>query len=131
MDHVKPSVQGPAPPFWILESCTVWRGGDRPEHVHSASLPHCPAGEAEPVGVKDLQKATERACGGCGAPPSQSCPEGGAPPAPLLTSADSSEVTASPSAPHSCLVRLGDSSERQGESHPVTSGHRQVSAPHL
>lgn len=96
MDHVKPSARGPAPSFRILESRTVWRGGDRREHIHSPSLPHCPAGEADPVGVKDLLKAPERGCSGCGAPASRSCPEGGAPPAPLLTSADCSEVRPRP-----------------------------------
>lgn len=102
MDHVKPSALGPAPSFEILESCTVWSGGDRPEHVHSPSLPRCRAREAE-----DLRKATEeRGCSGRAAPAALSCPEGGAPPAPLLTSADRSEATAPPSAPHSCLVGL-------------------------
>lgn len=102
MDHVKPSALGPAPSFGILESCTVWSGGDRPEHVHSPSLPRRGAREAE-----DLRKATEeRGCSGRAAPAALSCPEGGAPPAPLLTSADRSEATAPPSAPHSCLVGL-------------------------
>lgn len=60
MDHVKPSALGPAPSFEILESCTVWSGRDRPEHVHSPSLPRRGAREAE-----DLRKATEeRGCSG-------------------------------------------------------------------
>lgn len=105
VDHVKPSARGPAPSFWILESRTVWRGGDRPEHIHSPSLPHCPAGEADPVGVKDLLKAParlQRLRGACLTVLPRRWRS--ARPTPhvrgLLRSA------ASPSAPHSCLVGL-------------------------